>query len=177
LDSQVITDFVVLVGSSLGATGAALVPYWQKVRQNEALGLPAITFDKKFMGTLVIAFVVGVSTAFITFNSVDASVNPSDTLVKIFIVAVITSATSNVTLNSFIAPGSVTQTAIILKAQNQVLKDEVATLKSATGTGTGNNKVSLPLPVLATPADTLTTVTSEGLQPVKQGSESSAVQQ
>ena len=162
MDTQATIDLVVFVGSALGATSAALIPYWAKVRSNEALGLPAITFDKKFAGTLIIAFVIGIATAFITFDSVDAAVNPNDTLVKIFVVAVVTSATSNVGINSFLNPSSTTQLAVVLKAQNKILNDELNTLNAA-------NVKSLPEPIpTSIPVSDNTTIQVK--DPVKQPS-------
>src|SRR4051812_37487020 len=95
---QLTIDVAVFIGSVLGATAATLLPYWQKLRANEAAGLPPLVFDKKFLGTLVIAFVIGVVAAVMSFDENVANVNPQWPAMKVFIVSVIAAATSNVTL-------------------------------------------------------------------------------
>lgn len=129
LDIIVADQLAVLLGSIFGATGAALIPYWQTVRNNEALGLPPITFDKKFMGTLAMAFCIGIGAGFLYFNSVQAAINTTQTIITLFATAVIASAMSNRAINSSLAVSSTTTLAKNLQTQNTILTDEVNVLK------------------------------------------------
>lgn len=136
MDSQVIIDGTILVGSSIGATAAALTPYWQKIREQQALGQPIPKFDKKFLGTLIIAFVIGIATALMSFDTTAASIDQQhSTIVKIFIVAIVTSATSNITLNRFLAISPLVDQVNSLKKENASLVDQnnkLATIASTT---------------------------------------------
>ena len=122
---QLTIDVSVFIGSVLGATAATLLPYWAKIRQNEAAGLPPITFDKKFLGTLVIAFVIGIAAAIMSFDEAVAKVNPEWTAVKVFIVSVVAAATSNVTLNRLLSTSAVQD----LLRENRDLKEKLGTQK------------------------------------------------
>lgn len=104
---QLTIDVSVFIGSVLGATAATMLPYWQKLRENEAAGLPPLVFDRKFLGTLVIAFVIGIVAAVMSFDENVANVNPNWTAMKVFIVSTIAAATSNVTLNRILSIGAV----------------------------------------------------------------------
>jgi hypothetical protein len=129
IDPQVLIDGTILTGSILGATAAGLVPFWQKIRENDALGGEPIHFDKKFAGTIIIALVIGIATAIMSFDTISAQVNVHDTIVKIFIVAVVASATSNITLNRFLAVGGLTTTVKELRTENIALKSTMGLIK------------------------------------------------
>ena|SRR6476469_133571 len=116
---QLTIDVSVFIGSVLGATAATLLPYWQKLRANEAAGLPPLVFDKKFLGTLAIAFVIGVVAAVMSFDDSVAKINPEWTAMKVFVVSAIAAATSNVTLNRILSTSAIQD---VLK-ENKELKD------------------------------------------------------
>lgn len=116
---QLTIDVSVFIGSVLGAAAATLLPYWQKVRQNEAAGLPPLVFDKKFLGTLAIAFVIGIVAAVMSFDENVAKINPEWTAMKVFVVSAIAAATSNVTLNRLLSVSAIQS----LLKENKKLKD------------------------------------------------------
>jgi hypothetical protein len=126
IQPSIITDIAVLGGSTLGATAAGLIPYWQKVRENQALGLPPIKFDKMFMGTIVIAFVIGIASAFVSYNSNIAQVDPNATVITVFIVSATSAAISNKAANSLLG---VSSTVVSLNKQNKQLQDEINVTK------------------------------------------------
>jgi hypothetical protein len=128
-DPQTLVDLANFLGSALGATGAALVPYWQTIRQNEALGLPPITFDKKFTGTLLMALVIGFAIAFTTFTVSPVTLTTNQSLVSVFIVAAVSAVTANRWLNSYLAVSPVTKQVVELKKDNEQLKDELSLVK------------------------------------------------
>jgi hypothetical protein len=128
-DPQSVIDLTILVGSGLGATGAALVPYWAKIRQNQELGLPPITFDKKFAGTLILALVVGFAVAFMSFSVTSAQIPANQSIIQVFVIAATTSAVSNRWLNSYLAVSPVTAQVVELRKDNEQLADELNVMK------------------------------------------------
>lgn len=122
---QLTIDVAVFIGSVLGAAAATLLPYWQKLRQNQAAGLPPITFDKKFLGTLAIAFVIGIVAAIMSFDENVAKVNPEWTAMKVFVVSAIAAATSNVTLNRLLSVSAVQDLLKENKKLRNIIKENV----------------------------------------------------
>lgn len=121
--TQIIIDGVMLFGASMGATGATLIPFYQKLREQQALG-ETLKFEKKYLTTLVMALVVGVVGAVLSFDQVSAQINPQWTLVKIFIVSAVAAGTSNVTLNRFLSVNGLITQVKSLKAENNKLLAE-----------------------------------------------------
>lgn len=114
---QTIIAAIVFIGSALGATLAALLPYYKKLREEQALG-NSIKFDPIFMKTLFMGFVVGCIASVMSFDANLAAVDSNANVVKIFVTAFITAAGGNVVINSFIKPSSVvTQLAEVKRAQ------------------------------------------------------------
>ncbi len=131
---QLTIDIAVFVGSVLGATAATLLPYWQKVRANEAAGLPPLTFDKKFLGTLAIAFVIGVVAAVMSFDDSVAKVDPNWTAMKVFVVSAIAAATSNVTLNRILSTSTIQDLLKENKELRNIIKQEAPEKLKSDGT-------------------------------------------
>lgn len=144
LQPSVVTDIAVLGGSTLGAMAAGLLPYWQKVRENQALGLAPITFDKMFAGTILIAFIVGLASAFVAYNSNIAQVDPNATAITVFIVSATSAAISNKAANSLL---SVNPSIVALNKQNKELQDEinVVKLKNASSKSPVSNELKQPV--------------------------------
>lgn len=108
---------LVFIGAAFGATLAALLPYYKKLREEQALG-NKITFDPIFLKTLFMGFVVGCIASVMSFDANFAAVDSNANAVKIFVTAFITAAGGNVVINSFIKPSSVvTQLAEVKKQQ------------------------------------------------------------
>jgi hypothetical protein len=103
---QTIVALIVLIGSALGATLAALLPYYKKLREEQALG-NSIKFDPVFMKTMLMGFVVGCVVAVMSFDANLASVDSNANVVKIFVTAFISASGGNVVINAFIKPSSV----------------------------------------------------------------------
>ena len=128
--SPLLTDQLsVLLGAIFGAVTMALIPYWNVIRNNEALGLPPITFDKKFLGTLLIALCAGVVAGFYYFNSAVTTIDTTQTVIQLFATAAIASAVSNRALNSLLTVSSTTTTVKTLQDQNKALQDEINVMK------------------------------------------------
>ncbi|HEX5519760.1 MAG TPA: hypothetical protein VFX18_04910 [Candidatus Nitrosocosmicus sp.] len=118
-----------MFGSSLGATGATLLPYWSKLREEQALG-HTLKFEKKYVGTLLLAVVVGIVGAVLSFDQTSMQIDSHWTIVKIFIVSVTASATGNVTLNRFLSVSGVLTQLKGLQIENIRLRDENSKLAS-----------------------------------------------
>jgi hypothetical protein len=103
---QTIVALIVFIGSALGATLAALLPYYKKLREEQALG-NSIKFDPVFMKTMLMGFVVGCVVAVMSFDANLASVDSNANVVKIFVTAFISASGGNVVINAFIKPSSV----------------------------------------------------------------------
>jgi hypothetical protein len=119
LVDQTIIALVVFIGSALGATFAALLPYYKKLREEQALG-QSIKFDPIFLKTLLMGFVAGCVISVMSFDANFASVDTNGSVVKIFVTAFITAAGGNVVINAFIKPSSVvTQSTAAQNVQKQ----------------------------------------------------------
>lgn len=129
LTSLLVDQISVLLGAIFGAVTMALIPYWNVIRNNEALGLPPITFDKKFLGTLLIALCAGVVAGFYYFNSAVTTIDTTQTVIQLFATAAIASAVSNRALNSLLTVSSTTTTVKTLQDQNKALQDEINVMK------------------------------------------------
>lgn len=124
--TQLATDAAVLFGSSLGATGAALLPFWQKLREKQALG-ETIKFEKKYVGTILLGLVVGIVAAALSFDQAQAQINPTWSIVKIVIVSAVAAGTSNVTFNRFLSvSGVITQLKSIKAENNRLLAEKLS---------------------------------------------------
>lgn len=123
LDPTQTFELVSIAGSTLGAAGAALLPYWQIIRQKQASGdKTAFKFDKMFLGTVIMAFVTGISFAFISYNASSAVLAPGETMITAFIVSAISAYGANKAINTTLQTNP--QVTVL---QNQVknLQDEL----------------------------------------------------
>lgn len=124
--TQTVIDIVVLFGSSLGATAATLLPYWNRLREEQAQG-KTLKFEKKYVGTLLLAFIVGIVGAVLSFDQTSVQIDPHWTIVKIFIVSALASSTSNVTLNRFLSvSGVLTQMKSLQLENNRLLAEKLS---------------------------------------------------
>src|SRR5579864_4381707 len=123
---SVVTEdqLAVLLGAIFGAMTMALIPYWNTIRNNEVLGLPAISFDKKFLGTMLIALGAGVVAGLYYFNTAAATIDTTQTVIQLFATAAIASAVSNRALNSLLTVSNITTTAASLQKQNAARSEE-----------------------------------------------------
>lgn len=128
-EPQFYIDVANFLGSAMGATAAALVPYWAVLRQNQAQGLPAISFDKKFAGTMFMALAIGFAVAFMSFSVTPVNLTTNQSLISIFILAAVSSATANRWLNSYLAVSPVVTQVSQLKKENQELQNELSISK------------------------------------------------
>lgn len=126
MDPTTLLQLTALGGCTLGATAAGLLPFWQKVRENEAAGQTPIVFNRMFLGTMVMAFVIGLAFAFMSFNTTIATLNPTASLLTVFIVSAVTAYGSNKALNTAL---TVDATKTTLVEQNAALVDEINLLK------------------------------------------------
>jgi uncharacterized protein YacL len=121
---QTIVALIVFIGSALGATLAALLPYYKKLREEQALG-NSIKFDPVFMKTMLMGFVVGCVVAVMSFDANLASVDSNANVVKIFVTAFISASGGNVVINAFIKPSSVvTESAEAQKVEKEKQEEQ-----------------------------------------------------
>lgn len=127
--SQVLIDVTILFGSALGVTLATMIPYLQKDRTSEAIGDGHLKFDKKFIGTLVMALVIGIVTAIMSFDTTSANVDQHGTIVKIFIAAFIAGGGSNLIINGLLKVSNLAPELKAVKAENEQLKQAVQSMR------------------------------------------------
>lgn len=66
------TSWLVFIGIAIGQAGRTLIPYWDKLKSGEI-----DMFDKKFVGTAIIAFVGAVIPSLALFPTVMEQLDPS----------------------------------------------------------------------------------------------------
>lgn len=57
-----LVEIMVFVGAVMGAFAATMLPFWQKLREN-----PELAFERKFIGTAIVAFVTSMALGIGTF--------------------------------------------------------------------------------------------------------------
>lgn len=130
MSADLVVDGVILLGSILGAATVTLVPYFKKIREAQVIDGSGIVFDKKFLYTALIAFVLGTVVALLNFAEVEAQVDQGQTLLKIFITSFGIAFTANWIFNSALKPDSLTSVVNVLQGENAELKAKVATLSA-----------------------------------------------
>jgi hypothetical protein len=123
LDPTQAFELVSIAGSTLGATAAALLPFWQIIRQKQASGdTSAFKFDKMFLGTVIMAFVTGMAFAFMSYNASSAVMAPGETMITAFMVSAISAYGANKAINTTL---QINPQIAVLSEQVKSLQDEL----------------------------------------------------
>lgn len=139
MSSELVVDGVILLGSILGAATVTLIPYFKKVREAAEIDGSSIVFDKKFLYTALIAFVLGTVVSVLNFAEVQAQVDQGQTLLKIFVTSFGIAFTANWIFNRALKPDSLIDVVSNLQGENRQLRSQVAGF-SATSTTTTAQK-------------------------------------
>jgi hypothetical protein len=130
MSAELINDGVILLGSILGAATVTLIPYFQKIREVKKIDGSELKFDKKFLYTALIAFVLGTVVSLLNYSTVEAQVDENQTLLKIFVTAFGIAFTANWIFNSVLKPSSLVGVVNVLQGENEALKSKVASLSA-----------------------------------------------
>ena len=128
MSAEFTVDGVILLGSILGAATVTLVPYFSKIREAKKIDGSELKFDKKFLYTALIAFVLGTVVALLNFSTVESQVDQNQTLLKIFATSFGIAFTANWIFNSVLKPSSLVGVINSLQGENEALKSKVASL-------------------------------------------------
>lgn len=85
--SDVEFQALVFAGCLLGALGRTLLPYLQKLKENEEAGQEPPNFQKKYMFTFAYSLAISIGVAMTLFSSVLTNVDKTATIPSIMIIS------------------------------------------------------------------------------------------